>query len=220
MLNRFRNRIALFGGTFNPIHYGHLRVAEEVRERLFLKKVVFIPAADPPLKGEDLAPSDKRFRMVQMAIRDNPHFEASPVEMERGGKSYTVFTLRELKSCYDEELVFLLGLDAFVQLHEWYRFEEVLSLTDFLIVGRPGEQRSRLIDLPWVVEVKGVGDKDAAVFIKGAGEGRFSLYLDTMKLDISATEIRRLVKAGKSIRYLLPDDVAEFIRQNRLYQIG
>lgn len=190
-----------------------------MREKLFLKKVVFIPAADPPLKEEDLASSDERFKMVQMAIRDNPYFEVSPVEIERGGKSYTIFTLREFMSRYDEEPVFLLGLDAFAQLHKWYLFEEVIKLTDFIIVGRPGESRSRLEDLPWVENVKEVGYKDTVVFVKGAGEGRLSLFLDTMKLQISATEIRGLIKAGNSIRYLLPDDVLGFIRQNRLYQL-
>src|SRR5262245_36257544 len=133
--------VALFGGTFNPIHYGHLVVAEEIRTRYNLDKVVFIPAHQPPHKEPaDLLDPRTRLVMVHLATVSNPCFEVSPVEIDRGGKSYSIDTVRHFKNLYGEkvQLYFIVGADMLMELASWRNVEEVLKICKFIAVSRPG----------------------------------------------------------------------------------
>ena len=187
-------RIGLLGGTFNPVHLGHLVLAEQVRERLRLDEIWFIPVAQPPLKTEpDLAPAADRLRMVTLAIAGHPAFRASDLEIRRGGKSYTVDTLRAVRAHESPATAFffLVGSDACGQLRKWREFPEILRLCRFVIVARPG---FRAAQLPRGVRT-----------------------IAMTPLDISATDIRRRIAHRQSIRYLVPAAVRRYILRRRLY---
>jgi len=133
-------RVGLFGGTFSPIHFGHLRSAEEVREAFSLDRVYFMPAARPPHKGGgDVAPAAHRLKMVELAVADNPFFSASAVEFERGGPSYSIDTIRHfLTTLQPAALSFIVGLDAFHELHTWKDYAAIPELCDLIVTSRPG----------------------------------------------------------------------------------
>lgn len=218
MQERFQGNIGVMGGTFNPIHIGHLRSAEEVREAFDLSRVVFIPAADPPHKGKKgiISISD-RLELVTEAVRDNPFFTASDIEARRDGKSYTVDTLKEMKDRLGGggELYFILGLDAFLEIETWYSYRELFGLAHFVVTDRPtSESHNPPLILPETL---------AALFEKTDDRtlrhpsGNRVYYHNISALDISATEIRRLVGEGASIRYLVPDRVNDIIIQKGYY---
>ena len=189
-------RIGLLGGTFNPIHLGHLVLAEEARERLRLDEVWFIPVAEPPMKDDpELAPAADRLEMVRRAIIGHPAFRASDIEIRRGGKSYTIDTLRELRRCYGTrcEFVFIVGSDACRQLAAWKGYPALLRCCRFVIAHRLGFRPTRL---PQGVRA-----------------------LDIPALDISATDIRRRIAHGRSIRHLVPERVRSYIAARRLYAV-
>ena len=128
-------RIGLLGGTFNPIHFGHLRVAEEVREAFCLDKIIFIPSGVPPLKTEGIIDANHRLKMTRLAINSNPFFEVSDIEVRQKKTSYTVNTLTHLKKLYQRDsLFFIMGIDAFFELKFWYKYEELLRMVDFIIM--------------------------------------------------------------------------------------
>ena len=217
-------KVGIFGGTFNPIHYGHLRMAEEVRLRLGFDKVLFIPSGTPPLKRKDLASASYRFEMVRLAILDNPFFEISDIEARRRGKSYTVRTIEELKESYPGwEFHLILGIDAFLDLPNWRDPDRLVSLSDFVIISRPG---FRFVDLRFSPFLKKTdhrilreiddAEKDSyPIVLKGGKEG---LLLRTTPLGISATNIRDYIKQGESVKYLLPAEVQSFIIKNKLFK--
>jgi nicotinate-nucleotide adenylyltransferase len=214
-------RIGLLGGTFDPIHIGHLRVAEEALEALSLDSFVFIPAAAPPHKPDRRIESfEDRWRMLELAVGDHPHFELSDIERRLPGKSYTVVTLRELREHYPPgtELFFLVGLDAFWELDTWYRFKELFGLASIVVVRRPGYPPDDLIRF--------LRRAVSPLFSLDAGGDVFrhpSLYpvhcLRNTVLEISSTRIRKLVAEGRSIRYLVPHEIMRYITRNNLYRI-
>lgn len=216
-------RLGFFGGTFNPIHFGHLRAAEEAGERVGLDKVVFIPAKSPPLKSEDVASAEHRLRMTSIAVATNLSFEVSDIECRRAEKSYTVETARELRSRYpDSELYFILGADAFMELPMWREPDELVRLIDFIVISRRKTRFAELAGSPYLEpdrdELSSLdrGEKEILeVKLKG---GRRTVLLAAPFLDISSTEIRRNVRGGKSIKYLLPGRVESFIMTHRLYK--
>ena len=190
-------RLGIFGGTFDPIHLGHLIVAELTRGLLGLDRVIFVPARMSPHKrGADASPGH-RFRMTGIAVEDNPHFEVSDVEIRREGPSYTVDTLRSLRGTNppEAEHYLLLGADSARDLESWREPEELLSSSKVVILGRPGTE-SR--ELPGTVASR------AAV-------------LSTPLIGISSSEIRRRVRAGETIRYLVTEPVESYIRSQGLY---
>ena len=195
-------RIGLLGGSFDPIHYGHLAIAEEARVMLGLDRVIFIPAARQPLKGgRHGASSAQRLEMAQRACATNTAFEVSPAELKRSGPSYTVITLELLRKTLPGELFFILGADAASDLGRWYAAERIIELARIVVVGRPGAvgDQARLLDaFPALAEQM--------------------LLLEGPRLDISSTSIRRRVSIGQPIRYLTPDPVVEYISQYRLYR--
>ena len=211
------SRLGIFGGTYDPIHVGHLRAAEEVYEALELDKIVFIPAGHPPHKHHpDLSSFSTRYKMVSLAIQGVKHFEVSDIE-KKIRPSYSVVTLKELRRRFPRaDLFFILGLDAFLEFGSWYHYEELLCLAHLVVITRgPGglykfnRQVKNLF--PLAQENKGIWQ------IPGAKSLRF---LSITCFDISATMIRRRVRKGLSIRFLVPEKVRLFILEHRLYHKG
>jgi nicotinate-nucleotide adenylyltransferase len=210
------NKVGLFGGSFDPVHLGHLRVAEEVRGHLGLEKVYFIPTAIQPLKGDTAAiPADERLRMIRMAIRGNRFFRASDVEIKRGGVSYSIDTVRSFARRFDD-LYFLIGVDAFSDIRLWKDWMDLFRSTSFAVMARPNHQTKDLVKmLPEEVRplVKRI-DKSTYEHVSG----KKLHLLEITQLDISSTNIRSLAKQGRSIRYLVADSVERFVKQKGLYK--
>ena len=213
-------RIGIFGGTFNPIHVGHLRAAEEIRERFDLKRVVFIAAAVPPHKEvEGGIPGEHRMEMVRLAISGNPHFSLSDIELKRPGKSYSIATIQFFRQKYgsDSEMFFILGMDAFLEIGTWKSFQELFSLCHFIVMTRPG------FDKPFSASILPPEIADAFVYDEGGnrfihGNG-YSIYLQEVTfLDISSTRIREEVSKGRSIQYLIPPEVEHYIKRHHFYR--
>jgi len=212
-------RLGLFGGTFNPIHYGHLRAAEEVSEALNLSQVWFIPAALPPHKATaDVTPFEVRLAMTRLAVGRGKELAVSDIEGRRPGKSYSVETLRRLREEFGPqgELYFILGLDSLLEISTWKDYRELFTLSHFVVLDRPGYDKGGLEDM-LRREVHG----NIKRLADGSGfqhpSGYQVIFQETTLLDISATQIRGLVRQGKSIRFLLPEAVRRFILKNRLY---
>ncbi len=208
----------LFGGTFDPIHLGHLRGAEEIREFFDLEEVIFVPAATPPhKKAEGITDASYRLDMVRLAIRTNPSFSASDIELKRRGKSYSVDTIRYFKEIHSGPLLFVLGGDAFFEIETWKHFQELFSLCHFVVMTRPGSQeRGDCLTLPesLVPFFKFDASADAWVHVSGN-----RLYLKEITfLDISSTRIRESIEKGASVRYLVPEGVEAYIRERGLYR--
>jgi nicotinate-nucleotide adenylyltransferase len=212
-------RLGIFGGTFNPIHIAHLRCAEEARAALRLERVLFVPTASPPHKrGREIAPAADRLSMVRLAIRGNPAFRVSSIELDRPGRSYSVDTLRILREHMPRKtrLVFLVGLDAFREINTWKDFPALFTLTDFAVFARPPESLAlpqRL--LPVAVRKQFCYRKSINTLVHSSGNQVH--FLKVTALDISASAIRRNVKNGRPIRYLVPAAVESYIRGHDLY---
>ncbi len=212
-------RIGLFGGTFNPVHLGHLRAAEEVRIAFGLVKVIFMVSALPPHKDPArIARADHRFAMTQLAIRGNPHFEVSDYEMKKTGVSYSFDTVAWMKKHYPGELFFIVGLDAFRDIATWHRYDELLSLCHFVIMTRPGYHRFNLEDvLPDDIANLYAYDRRHDAYIHPSGYKIF--HQNVTLMDISSTNIRELLYERRSIRYLIPLAVEDYIEEHHLYRL-
>ena len=214
-------RIGLFGGTFNPIHLGHLRAAEEVAERLDLERVVFLPSAEPPHKrdgDEMIAPARERLAWVRLAIRGNPRFAVDPLELERAGPSYSVDTLRALRGDpRDEPPVFVIGLDAFREIDAWREPEALFSLASFAVLSRPPLETLPLAEcLPRSARAVLELSADGSI-ARHPEAGTWLRLVEITALDISATHVRERLRAGLSVRYLVPEPVREAILESGLY---
>ncbi|MDD5474901.1 MAG: nicotinate-nucleotide adenylyltransferase [Syntrophales bacterium] len=213
-------KVGLFGGSFNPIHLGHLRCAEELVELLALDEVVFIPAGRQPLKEEKpLLPFHHRAAMVRMAIAGNPAFSLSEREHERGGTSYSIDTVKEFLGEYPEEtdLYFIMGQDAFQDITLWKAWRELLRCCNFIIMNRPGfEGRTLRNMLPAEVLSEFAYDRERECFRGSRGGAIYSRRLTL--LEISSTDIRKRIAAGRSVRYLLPDGVVSYIESRGFYR--
>ncbi|MDE0315014.1 MAG: nicotinate-nucleotide adenylyltransferase [Candidatus Poribacteria bacterium] len=192
-------KIAIMGGSFNPIHYAHLLSAEQVREGLGYDKIVFVPAARPPHKAQpDMVSAEHRYQMVLLATAGNPYFEVSRIELDRAGPSYTIQTIKTLRHVYDEttELAWIIGADSLIEYKIWKDFDEVLKQCTMIATTRPNYDLERV-----PLEVR----KSVITFrITG--------------FDTSATEIRERIRNNVSIRYLVPEAVVTYIEQHQLYQ--
>lgn len=197
-------RLGILGGTFDPIHLGHLRMAEAVYERMSLEQIIFIPAFVPPHKlGMDFAPAVDRFAMTELAVADKPYFSVSDMELRRSGISYTIDTVRQLRAVYkNEELYFIIGADSVAQLHTWHYIKDMLELVVFVAAGRPGYE--------------GVMEEVTARL--GARAKERIILLDTPEYDISSTEIRSRIRTGSSLQGMVPSAVEQYIYQHHLYQ--
>ena len=213
-------QIGILGGTFNPIHMGHLVIAEEAREAFSLKKVIFIPARIPPHK--DVAPvisPEHRVRMVELAIADNPYFEVSDVELRREGPSYSVDTLRQLHTSFrgEAEFNFIVGWDSFEEITTWKDYRELFHLANFIVTNRY-EYRSTAFEGLMPIEIRDSFCYDRARRRYVHRSGHFVAYLDTPLIDISSTDVRRRIREGRTVRYLLPPRVVEYIERKGLYR--
>lgn len=213
-------RVGVFGGTFDPIHLGHLRCAEEACEQLGLDHVLFVPAADPPHKPHRrVTPAHRRLAMVELAAAGNPRFRVSTVELDRGGRSYTVDTLRSLRLRLgpSARLTLLLGLDAFRDLATWKDYRALFTLADLAVWSRPPAARGRpRALLPVAARRDFCYAKDQTTLIHHTGT-RIQ-FLTVTALDISASDIRRRLRRGLSARYLLAAAVERYVTREGLYR--
>lgn len=210
--------LLIFGGTFDPIHNGHLRLAEEMREALAAAAVRFIPVGVPPHRSACRADTAARIAMLERALQGNPHFELDLRETHKPTPSYTVETLRELRAENpDTPLILLLGSDAFAGLDRWHAWRELFDLAHIAIAERPGalaDWRNRLSGE--LAEVMTARQAAAAADLKSRSAGSIYVHAITA-LDISASAIRDAIARGASVRYLLPDAVIDYIQLKRLY---
>jgi len=198
-------RIGILGGTFNPIHLGHLLIAQDATEQMALDCVKLIPSATPPHKTPDaLAGARDRIQMIRLAIRGNRRFEVDDMEVRRGGTSYSVDTLTELRRRHPTaEFYFIIGADSLRELHLWREVGRLVRLCTFVTVPRPGFEARPIVDRR----------------LDAASRKRLRQYvLRGHCCDIASREIRARVASGRSIRYLVPDAVTEYIRRHGLYQ--
>ncbi|MDZ4141014.1 MAG: nicotinate-nucleotide adenylyltransferase [Methylotenera sp.] len=209
--------IGMLGGTFNPIHFGHLRMAQELSEALNLDKVRFIPSANPPHKPTPLVTAEHRSAMVKLAIADNPLFELDDCELRRTGASYTIDTLQSLREELTENvsLVLFMGSDAFTKFNTWHRWQEIIDLCHIALVRRP--LVASTAPLPKVLEIflhnhytEDVND------LQDSSTGFVTMQSIT-PLDISSTAIRNALQYNHSARYLTPNNVLEYIHTHQLY---
>lgn len=216
-------RIGIYGGTFNPIHVGHLRAAEEVAEALDLGRVLFVPSATPPHKPEtavdEIAPAALRLAWARLAVEDNPRFAVDPIEVERGGASYLVDTLAALRaSLAPAELVFLVGSDAFAEMGAWRSPRELFTLSDFAVMVRPPLRSGRLGDwLPDVVRP----DVEIAADGRSAHHRSAATRIELVEIagfEVSASDVRRRLRDGRSVRYLLPEPVRRAVLASGAYR--
>jgi nicotinate-nucleotide adenylyltransferase len=216
--------VGVFGGTFNPVHFGHLRAAEEVRERLRFEKILFIPSGNPPLKTREIAPENHRYEMLRMALEGNPFFELSDIECRQKGKTYTVETLKALTVLYPgRQFFFILGIDAFLDIPHWWHPEELVSMTDFVVISRPGFLFSSMRESPYLKTGKRLlrdvdlsGNVTNVIRLKS---NRHAILLKLTPVGISATRIRNYLRQGRSIKYLLPPEVQSYIITHKLYKV-
>jgi nicotinate-nucleotide adenylyltransferase len=209
----------LFGGTFDPIHLGHLRCAEEILEIFNLDKVIFIPAAQPPLKNNrDIISFYHREQMIKLAIEGNSLFSSSDIENQREGRSYSIDTIKHFLNHSPEnpDLYFILGQDAFHGIQAWKQWDKLLSLCNFIVITRPGYEIKGLKGiLTPNLSAKFKYDKTTDGFV--GPSGNTISFRKVIYLDISSTDIRDRVKKGKSVMYLTPDSVREYIVNHSLY---
>ncbi|HUV52620.1 MAG TPA: nicotinate-nucleotide adenylyltransferase [Dehalococcoidia bacterium] len=201
------NKIGVLGGTFDPIHTGHLIVAEDVREKLGLSEVLFVPAGKPWLKLKEektITDGEHRLAMVRLAIKGNPFFKVSTMELDRPGPSYSIDTILELKNKLGPavEIYFIAGPDALAELPQWKEPARLLEICQVVGIGRPGYAKADLSVL------------DVSV----PGAAKRIMLLDVPQIDISSKEIRRRVAQGQSIRYLVPEAVQKYIEKHKLYR--
>jgi nicotinate-nucleotide adenylyltransferase len=196
--------IGVLGGTFDPVHNGHLVVAEVVKEKLSLAEVIFVPAGQPWLKADrPITPAEHRLEMLRLALADKPDFKISTMEIERPGPSYTVDTLTELRRQLgdEDELFFILGRDNLAQLPQWHEAPRLIQLCYLVAVPRPGSKRPDMKAL------------EAAI----PGVSQRVMLLDEPYIDISASDIRERVARGLSVRHLVPEPVNRYLKEHRLY---
>lgn len=207
--------IGIFGGTFDPIHMGHLRVAEEIREIFFLEKIYFVPGGIPPhKKRQGITDAEERLRMVKTAVKDNRFFRVSEVETKRTGPSYTIDTLKAFEKRFDD-LHFIIGIDAFSQIDTWHQYRELFYHTNFIVMTRPSGKKQTIPEmLPGDIR-KEIRKSNDAVWTHKSGK---KIYLhDITQIDISSTKIKELLKKHRSIRYLVPASVERTIAERGLY---
>ena len=187
-------KVGILGGTFNPIHIGHLILAEEAREKLKLDKIIFVPANLSPHKdNSDIVPPLHRYRLIRLAIKTNKYFSVSNVEIKRDGKSYTIDSLREFKKIYPlDELYFIIGSDLLRYLDDWKDLSQIIKMVSFVAATRPGYPLEKIPSYISTIPIRAV--------------------------DISGFEIRKAIKEDKSFRYLVPEAVFKYIVKERLYR--
>jgi len=205
--DRKRQKAGILGGTFDPIHNGHLFIAQTALEEVELDRVVFVPSGRPPHKTHQrITESAHRLKMLQKAIQSNPYFECSTCEIDNEKIGYTYDLLEKMKQNNpDVDFYFIMGADSFMDIKSWYRYNALLTLAGFIVMKRKGYDAQLL-------------DHQAHHFSQKQQEK--IIILDSPKLEISSSDIRNRVNLGKSIKYLVPEEVERYIESNRLYRNG
>jgi nicotinate-nucleotide adenylyltransferase len=209
-------RIGLFGGTFNPIHLGHLRGAEDIREVFRLEEVIFVPSSIPPHKmTEEVIEASHRLEMVRLAVSGNPFFSVSDVEISRPGKSYSIETIKYFLERRQDSFFFILGSDAFAEIETWKEFQKLFFLCHFIVMTRPGPQeKPPSLPRALIPNFRYVSEEKAWVHISG-----YMLHFKEISfLDISSTKVRELTEKGRSVRYLIPPEAETYIQEHSLYR--
>jgi nicotinate-nucleotide adenylyltransferase len=213
--------IGIFGGTFDPIHHGHLRLAQEALEQCNLGSIRFIPSGTPPHRAAPLVTAEQRLHMVQLALNSQPGFVVDEREVYRTDKCYSVDTFSALRAELgaEQSLCLLLGSDAFLQLHTWHRWQQLFELAHIIVMQRPGQplgnaiaQADEALRLQYQTRLA-----PSPRLLHETASGHI-VVLDMPQLDISATDIRSRAAQNKNLRYLLPDAVAHYIQINKLYK--
>ncbi len=190
-------RIGLLGGTFNPIHFGHLVLAEECRKEADLEKIIFIPSSIPPHKEQKIAGAEHRYNMVKRATRGNKDLIVSRVELDRKEISFTYKTIRYFKKKYvQSQVYFILGIDSVLEIHKWKKKNKILEFCPFIVATRPGY---RIQEIPFAVR-------------------KIVKIIKIPKINISSSLIREKIKTGESIKNLVPLSVEKYIKKHKLYQ--
>ena len=192
----------IMGGTFNPIHLGHLMISEYIRDEIKLDKIIFVPTGNPPHKS-DLLDAEIRYEMTKMAIEGNENFMVSDIETKRQGVSYTVDTVNQLSEQLDAELSFIIGSDTLFQLKTWKRFDELAKQIEFICAIRPEYMATKILS-------------SELIYLNQKYGARIKI-IKTPQYMISSTDLRNRIKYGKSLKYLLPDKLIEYIYERRLY---
>lgn len=205
--------IGVYGGTFNPVHYGHLRTAVEVQEFFSLGEVRLIPCSQPAHRETPEASADIRLNMLKLAVLNQPNLAVDRRELDRGGYSYMVDTLRSLKAeIPDESLCLFIGTDAFSGLASWHQWQQLFDYAHIVVITRPSYKSPTLTDF---LSAKVTKNRDNLV----RNQSGYLFFQSVTQLDISATLIRNKVKEGLNTRFLLPDNVIEYIENNKLYLV-
>lgn len=219
-------RLGLFGGTFDPIHIGHLRAALEVKQGFGLDRIVFIPAALPPhKKGDQVADAADRLKMVELGVGVYSGFCVSDAELQRSGPSYSIDTINHFKTSSDQdsEILFISGLDAFLEIDTWKSYRDLMQQIAFIVIARPmfdcSDASSRWKRLEDFIKTKISADysfsESSACFFHSGSKPIYAF--DVTSLDISSTRIRELVKTGQPITYLVPESVEDYVKSRGLY---
>ena len=207
--------VGVFGGTFDPIHYGHLRSALELIECLGLEQLRLMPCAQPPHRDAAACTAAQRAAMVELAVVGEPQLLCDTRELQREGLSYTIDSLIELRSELgeDKSLSLIMGCDALIKIDTWHRWQELLDWAHIVVIARPGWRLPHSGPVAQWIEIHGQQDV-GSLAQRAAG----SLFVKELRpLDISSTEIRELIAAGRSVRYLLPEPVLDYIESHHLY---
>ena len=210
--------IGIFGGTFDPVHLGHLRLAQEALDRLGLAEIIWVPAGQPPHRAKPPTTPAQRLEMVQLALGDHPRFRLDPAEIEHTGASYTVLTLERIRAQVGptRPLVLLVGADAFASFNTWFRWQDILELAHLGIAHRPGTTIAESALAPELAKEYQRRHRQPNQALQQSPGGKMVSFAMT-PLDISATQIRQLCRHHQSARYLLPDSVLDYIDQHHLY---
>ena len=208
--------VGVFGGTFNPVHYGHLRSALELVERLQLEQLRLMPSAQPPHRDIPQCSAVHRAAMIELAVAGEPHLVCDPRELHRAGKSYTIDSLIELRNELgaDTGVCTVLGCDAVLDIPSWHRWQELLDWTHIVVIARPGWELPRTGMVAQWLSANCVDDRSA---LRQRPAGRIVIE-ELRPLAISSTEIRDLLAAGRSARYLMPQTVLDYIQAHKLYR--
>jgi nicotinate-nucleotide adenylyltransferase len=212
-------RIGILGGTFNPIHIGHLRIAEEVGEDLELDKLYLVPGGQPPHKKKDgVTPFEDRLAMIRLAIENAGRLDVLDLEGRREGLSYSIETLQELSRRFTREVefYFLIGTDAFFEIETWKDYQRLFDYTHFIVFRRPGSRNRDLKSFLYSLDLNLLKPKTNRHF--QVASGKTIVIKDVTSLDISSTSIRLLLEQGRSIRFLVPDRVRDYILEKGLYR--
>jgi len=218
-------RLGIFGGVFDPVHLGHIQVAEAVFSEFRLDSVIFIPAGQPPHKRLAMASPEHRLHMLEIALKDKPGFTISGIELGRSEISFSVHTLEALHRIHPgDEFFFIMGLDAFLDLETWYRPRRILELAHLVVVFRPPWRDKEALRSPYIpsdgpAPMIGMPGPAPEVIEARSVSGSRIYFLQGPRCDVSSSHIRALLAAGDSVRGLLPEGVQSYILSNKLYEV-